>query len=179
MKNLMLYSVLAVALLLVTAIGFHRGHHLVQAAHHDGPPPEAGDEPGFERAECLEWVAETYRVGALTEELTLDPAQSEAELRACMAENVRHMAVPIPVSWCDNIFKIHCSGLDVLVELGEGLADRCESDLADSLDPEREEHGKLRACLRDKVYELYAQHGEVTDREACRTLLVQCAAGSE
>lgn len=179
MKKLTLYSVLAVALLSLAAIVFHRSHNLVEAAHHAGPRAAIGDEPGLQRAECLEWVAETYRVETLANELDLDLAREVVELRACLADNVRHMAVPIPVPWCDNIFKIHCSGLDLLVELGEALADHCESGLADLLDLQREEHRKLRACLRNSVYEHYSLRGETTDRKACRTLFDQCAAGSE
>ena len=180
MKKLMLYSVLAVALLSLAAIVFHRSHNHVEAAHHHaGPQAAAGDEPGLQRAECLEWVAETYRLETLATELDLDLAQDSAELRACMAENVRHMAVPIPIPWCDNIFKIHCSGLDLLGEVGEALADRCESQLAGSLDSKRKDYRKLRACLRDSVYERYSLRGETSDRKTCRTLFARCAVGSE
>ena len=96
-----------------------------------------------------------------------------------MANDLQLMAVPIPVPWCDNIFKIHCSGLDLLAELGEALADRCESQLGDSRNLERGEHQKRRACLRNIVYERYSLRGETSGPKTCRTLFDQCAAGSE
>jgi hypothetical protein len=179
MKKLSLFSVLAVALLLLAAIVFHRSHNHVEATHHTGPQAATDDEPGLQRAECLEWVAETYRVATLVCELDLDLARDVVELRACMAENVRHMAVPIPVPWCDNIFKIHCSGLDLFVEIGEGLADRCESHLAGALVPEREDFRERRACVRNAVYERYSLRGEASDHNDCRTLFDECGPGTE
>ncbi len=178
MKKLTLASALALALLSLAAIVIH-SHDGLEAIHHPGPQAETGAKPGLTRAECIDWVAVTYRIETLATELGRDLAEDAVELGACMANNVRHMAVPIPVPWCDNIFKIHCSGVDLLVELGEALADRCESHLGDALDSERKDHRERLACMRDGVYERYSLRGEATDHKACRALFDQCGADTQ
>lgn len=128
--------------------------------------PPAGD---VNRAECHAWLEETFRADALSRELSLDLADEIATTRECTDRDLRRMKPRIPVGWCSNVFQIHCSGLDLLTSIGEALADRCESATAD-LAPSPESV----LCLRDRVFEDYAESGVATDVPGCRRLLEAC-----
>jgi outer membrane protein assembly factor BamB len=142
-----------------------------------------GDTPaestrGLGRAECVAHVDATYRLGPLAGELGLDLTTEIDALGKCMAQNVERMAVPMPVGWCDNVFKIHCSGLDLLTEVGEALAARCEQELADAAGSSSIPSGEAELrCVRDRVFERFSRRGGATAPAECREVLEECAAG--
>lgn len=95
--------------------------------------------------------------------------QATRELRACLAKDIQGMPSPMPRGWCDNAFKVHCSGLDVLTEIGEAQIERCGQLLGAPLD----------GCASQKVYDRYTRDGEASDEAACRAAQDACAkAGS-
>ena len=132
-------------------------------------------EGGLGRDECLAWVDETYQMELLRRDLGLGMVDEPATIRACMARDVLRMAVPIPFGWCDNVLKVHCSGLDLLTEIGEALIERCEQLLSDSLGPRPDQHKAWATCAADKVFRRYSMNGEASDEAACRAALVECS----
>lgn len=124
------------------------------------PPGE-----GLTRDECLAWVDETYRMDFMMQDLGLELADDHATLRACLEKNVQAMPSPMPTGWCDNAFKIHCSGLDLLTEIGEAQVEQCAELLGEPLD----------SCAAQKVFDRYTWNGEASDEAACRAARDACA----
>ncbi len=124
------------------------------------PPGE-----GLTRDECLVWVDDTYRIDAMIRELGLELAEDSGQLRACLKDNVQAMPSPMPTGWCDNAFKIHCSGLDLLTEIGEAQVERCGELLGEALD----------SCAAQKVFDRYSRDGEASDQAACRVARDSCS----
>ncbi len=131
--------------------------------------PHAEDEPAggdqLTRDGCLAWVDATYRLDAMMRDLGLELADDAGELRACLKSNLRQMRSPMPTGWCDNAFKIHCSGLDLLTEIGEAQIARCAEFLGEPLD----------ACAAQKVFDRYSRDGEASDEAACRAARQSCS----
>ena len=127
--------------------------------------PDVPTDEGLTRDACLSWVDDTYRLDALTRELGLDLGDSLQELGACTESNMKMMPSTMPQGWCDNIFKIHCSGLDALTEIGEALVDRCADLLGTSLD----------VCTSNRVFDRYSRDGDASDEAACRAARDACA----
>lgn len=117
------------------------------------------------RDECVAWVDETYRVDSMMKDLGLDLWDESETLNACLTSNVQLMPSPMPVGWCDNAFKIHCSALDLLTEIGEAQVDRCEELLGE----------KPSSCASQKVFDHYMRDGEASDEAACRAAYDSCS----
>ncbi len=132
----------------------------------------AGDRLGKEQ--CLTWLDETYRAASTAERFGLDRTDRIAELRTCVAGDLDLMNLPIPFGWCDNVYKIHCSGLDLLTELGEEQIAFCEESLAESagIDPGRER--AWTTCGADRIFERYSRNGQTSDAAACREVFEAC-----
>ncbi len=129
-----------------------------------GAGPELAPGEGLTRAECLVWVDETYRLDAMMRDLGLELAGDARELRSCLERNLEGMRSPMPTGWCDNALKIHCSGLDLLTEIGEAGIERCGELLGAPLD----------SCAGQKVFDRYMQGGEPSDKAACRAARESC-----
>lgn len=138
--------------------------------HGSGEPPTG---PSLARDACHRWLDETYRIGPLSKELGIEPIRDPADLAACVAKDTARMAEPIPVGWCDNVMKVHCSGSELLTEIGETLADRCLASLSD-LAEELERHPERTRCTRDRVFLSYYERGEALDAGACRDAYRAC-----
>ena len=131
-----------------------------------GPVPAEGDT--VTRAECVEWTRATYRVEALARASGLDLAERIAELAACVEQDVQALPPTMPRGWCDNSFKIHCSGLDVLTAIGEAQIETCEELLG----------APLGSCAENRVFDHYVVGGTPSDESACREAVEACAAGA-
>ncbi len=129
---------------------------------------DAGDlapGEGLTREECVAWVDDTYRMGAMTRDLGLELAEDASALRACLERNIQGMRSPMPTGWCDNALKVHCSGLDLLTEIGEAQVARCAELLGEPLD----------SCADQKVFDRYMLGGEASDEAACRAARQACS----
>ena len=138
--------------------------------------PEAVEQ-GLSREGCLAWVDETYGLAESIRELGLDLREEHQALRACMARDVQRMRIPIPFGWCDNVFKIHCSGLDLLTEVGEAWIHRCERRLGERLGVDLRADASWTACETDGLFDAYTLNGRTSDEAACQAAYERCASG--
>ena len=76
--------------------------------------------------QCLAWLEETYKIPSLIEELKLDLTEEYEAILECVAGFTQRMPAADAVRYCDNMFKGHCPGLDLLTEVGEAQVGRCE-----------------------------------------------------
>jgi len=120
-------------------------------------PGDAFSGPTLTRDECVIWVDETYSIEARVRELDLGFEEDAKRLLSCLESDIQGMPSPMPVGWCDNAFKIHCSGLGLLTEVGEGQVEGCEELLGET----------LSSCAAQKVFDRYSENGQVSDRAAC------------
>jgi hypothetical protein len=90
--------------------------------------PEQDGATGDGTSGCLDWIDDTYGIDALAESLDLDFASEMTGIRACVRRDTERMGDASALKYCDNVFKVHCSGLDLLTEIGEALSDRCAGD---------------------------------------------------
>ncbi len=131
----------------------------------EGGGPDLAPGEGLTRDQCLTWVNKTYRVDSMIADLGLD-LQSDAEtLRTCIEGNVLGMPSPMPVRYCDNAFKVHCSGIGLLTEIGEAQVERCEEWLGE----------KLSSCAAQVVFDRYSRDGKGSDKAACRAARSACS----
>ena len=145
-----------------------------------GAAAQEDEHEGFSAAECVAWVDATYRMASMAQGFGLDLSAEIAENRACMEHDTQRMALPIPQTWCDNVFKIHCSGLDLVAEIGDAMVDRCEKRLSDSLGFDVGSDKTWNVCGEQKVFDAYSMKGTVSDEAACRKILVEeCGAEIE
>lgn len=145
-----------------------------------GQSTSAEGAEGFTAAECLMWVDDTYRMASMAQGFGLELASEIAEIRACMDHDTRGMAQPIPQTWCDNVFKIHCSGLDLLAEIGDAQVARCEEELGTSLGVDLSRNREWNTCGEQKVFDRYSMRGEASDEATCRRILIEeCGAEIE
>lgn len=135
------------------------------------PGGEPG-EPTEATLECLAWIDKTYRIDAMIEDLGLDFADDYKALRDCVADDTQRMAPADAVRYCDNVFKVHCSALDLLTEIGEALVERCEEQLGASLGLKLNQYEGWKTCAEQAVFERYSQKGEASDEAACRAALL-------
>ena len=129
---------------------------------------------GVDADGCLAWVDETYRLSAVAASLDYDLGDQAEKLRACMTKDLTRMPARIPTRWCDNAFKVHCSGLDLLTEIGEAQVAWCEEALADSLGIEPRKTKAWTTCGEDKVFDRLSMEGRPSDAAACRAALEEC-----
>lgn len=135
------------------------------------------DSEGFSAAECLVWLDERYRMAAMAEGFGLDLSAEIEENRACMEHDTQRMALPIPQTWCDNVFKIHCSGLDLLAEIGDAQVVNCELDLSAAFGVDIRRNKTWNTCAEQRVFDRYSMRGEASDEATCRRILIdECGA---
>lgn len=127
--------------------------------------PTVPPEEGVTRDECLAWVDETYSIDSMVRDLGLELSHDAEKVRTCQEEDVQGMPSPMLTQWCDNSFKIHCSGLHLLTEIGEALVERCAELLGEPLD----------SCAAQKVFDRYSRDGEASDEAACRAARSACS----
>ncbi|MEJ2085856.1 MAG: PQQ-binding-like beta-propeller repeat protein [Acidobacteriota bacterium] len=129
---------------------------------------------GVDADECLHWVDETYALQEVAAALEFDLDDAADSLRVCMEKDLERMPSRIPVGWCDNVFKVHCSGLDLLTEIGEAQVDWCESTLEESLGIDLDSLPEWTTCGENKVFENFSMNGQSSDAAACRAALEEC-----
>lgn len=128
----------------------------------------AGAGDGAATAECLAWIDETYGLPATIERFGLDLAGDYETMRACVTHDTGRMTSENAVRYCDNIFKAHCAGIELLGEIAEAQVAWCEARL------EIEDEKAWRSCGRHRVHDRYAQEGVVSDEAACRAAYEAC-----
>ena len=144
------------------------------------PVAEGAGSDGFTAAECQTWVDETYRMAAMADEFGLDLAAEIEKNGACIDRDTQRMAQPIPRPWCDNVFKVHCSGLDLLAEIGDAQVAKCAADLSVSLGVDFSRNKTWNVCGEQKIFDRYSMRGEASDEATCRRILVdECGAKIE
>jgi len=144
---------------------------------------EGGSETGsagFSAEGCLAWIDDTYRAGEMAEAFGLDLTAQIEEIRACTDHDAQQMAKPIPQTWCDNVFKVHCSGLDLLAEIGDAQIAKCAAELSASLGVDVSRNKAWNTCGEQKVFDRYSMRGEASDETTCRRILIEeCGAEIE
>ena len=129
------------------------------------PSGEAVAGPTLTRPECVVWADDRYDVAARARELGPDFEADAKALRACHESDIQGMPSPMPVGWCDNSFKIHCSGVDLLTEIAEVQVEGCEELLGE----------KLSSCASQKVFDRYSKDGQLSDQAACIAARDSCS----
>ena len=143
-------------------------------------PGEAAGEPTEGTIECLAWIDKTYRINTMIEELGLDFADDYETILECVQGDTQHMAASDAVKYCDNVFKVHCSALDLLTEIGEAQVERCEELLGASLGLKLNQYEGWRTCAERSVFENYSKNGKASDEAACRAaFLNECGTNIE
>lgn len=128
------------------------------------PPSEADAAT----AECLAWIENTYRIDSITRELGLELSADYEPIRACVDHDTHRMSPANAVKFCDNVFKVHCSGVDLLAVIGEAVAERCEERLGESLGLRLRQYEGWRTCAQHKVIDRYSKKGEASDEAQCK-----------
>ena len=137
--------------------------------------PAAGSGGGEGTAECLAWIDKTYRIDSMTRDLGLKLSDDYETIRACVERDTSRMSTANAIKYCDNVFKVHCSGLDLVSEIGEAQVRRCDTGLSESLGLNVKQYKGWSTCAEQKVFERYSMAGESSDEDACRaTLLDEC-----
>jgi len=134
------------------------------------PAPDAPDTRGTK--ECRRWIENTYHVRALLKEFDLGFEKALDDLLVCVRHDTQRMASDNAIQFCDNVFKVHCSGVDLLAEIGESQVARCEASLKESLGVDLGNHPKWMSCGRDAIYEPYAREGKISAEADCRAALL-------
>ena len=135
-----------------------------------GPGDGAGGGEGT--AECLAWIDKTYRIDTMMRDLDLNLSDEYATIRACVERDTSRMGTANAIKYCDNVFKVHCSGLDLLAEIGEAEVQRCDERLSESLGLNVQQYKGWSTCAEQKVFERYSMTGEASDEDACRAMLL-------
>jgi hypothetical protein len=138
----------------------------------DGGDGEAGD-PDAGTMGCLAWVEETYLVSSMLEEMALDLDDVYEEIRTCIGRDTRRMSTTNAIKFCDNVFKVHCSGVDLLTEIGEMQVEKCRDHLADTMGLQPEQYEGWKTCAEQEVFQRYAMKGETSDDESCRSAFLE------
>ena len=126
--------------------------------------------------DCLAWVEDTYKIQSLSEGLGLDVSDDYETTRSCIEHDTRAMGRANAVKYCDNVFKVHCGGLDLLAEIGEAQVRSCEERLTKSLGINVAEQKSWKTCGQHKVIDRYSISGESSDTEgACKAAFVECS----
>lgn len=175
MNNAAPWPLLIASLLLATATAaaHAQDHGTAQAGH---SPAAASEEPTMKGEDCLGWVDATYRLDATSERFGVDLTERLRELRPCIARDIARMPATLPVGWCDNVFKVHCSGIDLLTEFGEAMIEVCEQEIRASLGLTPGRYEAWRGCAADRIFDDYSTGGIAGDEKSCRaTFLEECA----
>ncbi len=135
-------------------------------------PGAAPGEPTEGTTECLAWIEETYRIDTMLEDLGLEFSGDYKALLECVQNDTQRMAVADAIRYCDNVFKVHCSALDLLTEIGEAQVERCEEQLGASLGLKLDQYEGWKTCAEQSVFERYSKKGEASDEAACRAALL-------
>jgi hypothetical protein len=123
-------------------------------------------------AECLTWIEETYRLESTIRDLDLELSADYEAMLECVARDTRRMATEDAIKYCDNVLKGHCSGLDLLAEIGEALVQQCGGQLHESLGLTLDQYKGWRTCAQHKVFDRYSRDGVASDEHACRAALL-------
>jgi membrane-associated protease RseP (regulator of RpoE activity) len=130
-----------------------------------GGSGKAFSGPTLTREECVAWIDNRYHIATRASELGKDFLADAKALVSCHKSNIQGMPSPMPVGWCDNAFKIHCSAVGLLTEIGEAQVEGCEKMLGE----------KLSSCASQKVFDRYSKDGQVSDRAACSAAQDSCS----
>lgn len=140
------------------------------------PPGQNATADNLSADECRAWIGDTYRVDTRAAEFGLELEAQISDTRACVDRDLAQMPATIPRGWCDNVFKVHCSGLDLLAEIGEAMVDRCERELSESMGVDLAGDETWNVCAEPKIFDAYSLDGHASDAGACRKVLVEeCA----
>ena len=137
-----------------------------------GMPVDASD-PEMRAVDCLPWLEETYRIETMARDLDLDLSEDYRTIRTCVQGDTRERELPL--RYCDNIFKVHCGGIDLLAEIGEAQVQQCEGKLRESLGLQLDQYKGWKACAKQDVFDRYSMDGEASDGAMCKAaFLDQC-----
>ena len=144
----------------------------------DDAKPVSSDEVGT--VGCLDWIEKTYGIESMSQDLGLDLSEDYEAARACVVHDTRRMTSANAIRYCDNVFKVHCSGLDLLAEIGEAQVQQCEELLGESLGLRLGQYKSWSTCAEQEVFNHYSMAGEASDEEACKAaLLDECGTNIE
>ncbi len=149
--------------LLGISFKIHGGHGAGQ-----GDVAVGGEHGGTET--CLGWVESTYQVTELLDQLGMDLGETYATARSCIVRDTQRMSEENAVKYCDNVFKVHCSGLDLLTEIGETLAVRCQETLRRELGLGPGQRREWLSCGGNAVFDDYSRGKGVTRGGHCRAV---------
>ncbi|MCP3978651.1 MAG: PQQ-binding-like beta-propeller repeat protein [bacterium] len=144
----------------------------VYAGAADGDHTHDGEQD-LRETECLAWIEKTYAVDDWIERLDLELEETYATVQGCVGNDARRMSVASIRANCDNVFKVHCSGIGLLTEIGEAMVERCESVLRESFDSSPENMKRWRTCGQHRVFDRYSLKGEWNEA-ACGEALRSC-----
>ena len=144
----------------------------------EGGDGDAGD-PDVGTMGCLTWVEDTYRIDFMLEKMALELDDVYEEIRICIGRDTRRMSTTNAIKFCDNVFKVHCSGVDLLTEIAEMQVEGCRDHLNETMGEQLEKYEGWRTCVEQEVFQRYAMKGEISDGASCRkVLLEQCGTNS-
>lgn len=133
--------------------------------------PDGTTEPTEGTVACLASVEDTYHIETMTRQLGLELADAYATLRACIERDARRVSSARAIQICENIFKVHCSGLELLAEIGEAQVAHCEKALRKNLGLKLEQYPGWTSCAQNEIFDRYTLAGEADD-EICRSALL-------
>ncbi len=110
---------------------------------------------------CLDWIEETYRVDSMIQDLDIDLDGAYQTARECVGDQQRIKR------YCDNIFKVHCAGIDLLAEIAEAQVEHCEGQLEQSLGVTPGQYKSWKTCGQGRVFDSYSMNGDSSDSQAC------------
>ncbi len=137
------------------------------------PGVDATAEPGAGTRQCLAWIEQTYRIDTMIRDLDLDLSTEYEAIRSCVGHDTGRMTAANGVKFCDSVFKVHCSGVDLLTEIGEAQVQQCEEVLSGSLGLRPQQYKGWKTCAQNKVFERYSIKGEASDEVACQTAFLE------
>ena len=138
---------------------------------------DPADETTHGTTECLAWIEKTYRIGPMMQALGLELSEEYKAMRECVAHDTQRMSSDNAIKYCDNVFKMHCSALELLAEIAEAQVGRCEEQLGESLGLNVAQHKSWKTCAQHEVFDRYAKDGASSDEGACRAaFLKKCGA---
>jgi hypothetical protein len=110
----------------------------------------------------------------MIQDLDLDLSDDYRASRECVGGGAQGR--PLPLMYCENIFKVHCAGIELLAEIAEAQVQRCEEQLGESLGLQLEQYKGWNACAEKDVFDRYAMAGESSDADRCRAaFLDECS----
>ena len=128
---------------------------------------------GMER--CLGQIQERYQIEHWIQELDLDLRAFHDETLGCTRRDTLRMTPENAVRYCENIFKVHCPGTDLLTEIGDALVERCRRDLAESTGRDLSADKSWTTCAQHRLFDTYMQKGGDMDLDVCRDAWQACS----